>query len=162
VGQDNAGAIANIVRQVDEALAGAGQRPASQPPPAAAHTVAPTISILPVEGAPGDGRDVLARALGIALRGRGLRVADAIDVDGLIVDGDVLVEPAPNGQERVSLTWQVRWADGRELGVVSQSNTVPRGAAQAWEPVAPVVAANAADGIARLVRQGGSTPQRAD
>jgi hypothetical protein len=102
-----------------------------------------------------------------ALRGHGLRVADGIDAEGLIVFGDVLVEPVGDTQEKVSISWQVRWPDGRELGVVSQSNTVPRGAtASSWTPVAPVVASNAADGIARLVRQdlpatrAGGTPAR--
>lgn len=153
VAQDNPGALSNIVRQVNDALAGAGRRPlprASAPP----KSETPVVSVLPVEGAPGDGRDVLADALRRALRGHGLQVAPGLDPEGLIVFGDVLVEPVAGEQEKVSITWQVRWADGRELGVVSQSNTVPRGAtASSWAPVAPVVAANAADGIARLARQ---------
>ncbi|MFN4087520.1 MAG: hypothetical protein ACK4QW_00545 [Alphaproteobacteria bacterium] len=111
--------------------------------------------VLPVEGAPGDGRTVLAEALGQALRSRGLPVSDALDADGLIVFGDVLVEPLGDRREKVTITWQLRWADGRELGVVSQANTVPQGATGAsWRPVAPVIADNAADGIARLVREG--------
>ena len=153
VRQDNGGALSNIVRQVNEALAGAGRRPRQRR--TAASTDTPVISVLPVEGAPSDGRDVLADALRQALRARGLRLADSLDAEGLIVFGDVLVEPAGGAQEKVSITWQVRWADGRELGVVSQANTVPRGATAAtWSPVAGVVANNAADGIARLVRQG--------
>ncbi|MET4702153.1 hypothetical protein ABIE65_005205 [Constrictibacter sp. MBR-5] len=164
--QENPGALSNIVRQVNEALAGAGRRPLTRPA-AASRTAIPVVSVLPVEGAPSDGREVLADALRSALRGHGLRVADGIDAEGLIVFGDVLVEPVGDTQEKVSISWQVRWPDGRELGVVSQSNTVPRGAtASSWTPVAPVVASNAADGIARLVRQdlpatrAGGTPAR--
>ena len=164
--QENPGALSNIVRQVNDALAGAGRRPLSRPA-GASRTAIPVVSVLPVEGAPSDGREVLADALRGALRGHGLRVADGIDAAGLIVFGDVLVEPVGEVQEKVSISWQVRWPDGRELGVVSQSNTVPRGAtASSWMPVAPIVATNAADGIARLVRQdlpaptGGGTPTR--
>lgn len=157
VAAENAGSIANIVRRVSDALVGAGRRAHLDRRPAAtapAETL-PRLSILPVAGAPGDGEAVLADALGIALRNRGLQVAEGIDADGLIVFGDVLVEPAGPDQEKVSITWQVRWPDGRELGVVTQANTVPSGAtAETWRPVAPVIAANAAEGIARLVRRG--------
>lgn len=165
IGQDNPGALSNIVRQVNDALAGAGRRPLTRA--SATRSEIPVVSVLPVEGAPSDGRDVLADALRQALRGHGLRVAEGLDANGLIVFGDVLVEPVGNAQEKVSISWQVRWPDGRELGVVSQSNTVPRGAtASTWTPVAPIVATNAADGIARLVRQdlppqqAGGTPPR--
>src|SRR3546814_10959525 len=69
IAQDNSGAMANIVRHVNDVLVGTDRRAAPQPA-ADPSNVAPAVSILPVEGAPGDGREVLARALGVALRTR--------------------------------------------------------------------------------------------
>src|SRR3546814_6264070 len=126
IAQDNSGAMANIVRHVNDVLVGTDRRAAPQPA-ADPSTVAPAVSILPVEGAPGDGREVLARALSIALRNRGLRVAETLNADGLHVYGAVLVETVVGGTETVSINWQVRWVDGRGIGGVLNGNTVPCG-----------------------------------
>lgn len=157
VARENRSAIGDIVRQVAEGLevgtlaaARLDQAPEASPP----------VTVLPVDGAPGDGRDTLQRALALALRDRGVRVAAVdgkADPKAILIHGDVAVAPVPPNRERVDIAWTVRRADGGELGRVTQSNTIPAGLLRGrWGQIALAAADGAADGIAVLVKRFGS------
>ena len=152
IAEANARAIDNIVRRVGQSLEQSrvlARRPPAEPP---ASTV--TVSVLPVEGAPGDGRESLTQALQLMLRNAGLKVASQIDADGLLVYGDVAVAPVLPDKERVDLQWTVKWPDGREVGRVTQSNEIPVGLLRRrWGQIALAAAEGAAAGIVALVRQ---------
>src|SRR5690606_3013270 len=83
--------LANIVRRVSEGLE--IRRTARAPADAPVGRATPPITVLPVEGAPGDGREALARALTVMLRNYGLRVSDTVDADGMLFHGGAAVTP---------------------------------------------------------------------
>ena len=157
VARENRSAIASLVREIADGLEVSALAAAEPGPTPAA---SPPVIVLPVDGAPGDGRDTLQRALGLALRDRGVRVTtiDAkADPKAILVHGDVAVAPVPPNRERVDIAWTVRWADGRELGRVTQSNTIPAGLLRGrWGQIARAAAAGAADGVAALIERFGS------
>ena len=152
IAQDNARSLENIVRRVSQSLA--TSRVAARSAGREAPRPAIAVSVLPVEGAPGDGREALARALQLMLRNNGVKVAETVDADGLLVFGQATVTPVDLGRERVDLDWMVKWPDGREAGRVSQSNEIPAGLLRRrWGEIALAAADGAAVGIAALVRQ---------
>ena len=123
--------------------------------PVAVAASLPRVVVRPVDGAPGDGRLALRRAMERALTRRAVPVvADdaADDADGaLMVLGSVRVSEAERGQW-VEIRWAVIGPDGAELGVVSQSNTVPPGALDGpWGELAEAVADGGADGVRALL-----------
>lgn len=122
--------------------------------PVAAAPVLPRVVVRPVDGAPGDGRLALRRAMERALTRRAVPVvADGAEDadDALMVLGSVHVSDAGRDQW-VEVRWTVIGPDGAELGVVSQSNTVPPGALDGpWGELAEAVAAGGADGVRALL-----------
>ena len=154
VARENRGAIGEVVREVAAALE-VSSLAAAEPAP----EVSPPVAVLPVDGAPGDGRDTLQRALILALRERGMRVAaaDKADPKAILVHGDVAVAPVPPNRERVDIAWTVRRAGGDELGRVTQSNTIPAGLLRGrWGQIALAAADGAADGVTALIKRFGS------
>ena len=151
VADDNGRVLDSITRQVAESLE--TSRLAARHRSAAPIRASVPVTVLPVEGAPGDGREALRRGLQAMLRNLGVRVASDIDADGVLVYGDVTVTPSQAGREQVDMQWVVRWADGTEVGRVSQSNEIPAGLLRRnWGPIALAAAEGAAAGIAELVR----------
>lgn len=120
---------------------------------AAAHG-RPAIAVYPVSGAPGDGNDLLYRAMGLALaRGPVEVTADAVP-GGYVVQADVNVTRLKDGRDRVAVSWAVMDARGRELGTVDQENAVPGGSLDhRWGAVAAPIADAAVDGVIALIRQ---------
>ena len=123
--------------------------------PVAAVLALPRVVVRPVDGAPGDGRLALRRAMERALTRRAVPVvaADATEdaEDALMVLGSVHVSEAGRDQW-VEVRWTVMAPDGVELGVVSQSNTVPPGALDGpWGELAEAVADGGADGVRALL-----------
>ena len=111
------------------------------PPPAI-----PSVSLLPVTGAPGDGATALTVALRAILRGAGVRVPPQGEGD-LAVAGAVTVKPGENG-DLISLSWTVIDGDGKPLGAIDQANRIPSGSLDgAWGETAEAVAYGAAEGI---------------
>jgi hypothetical protein len=151
VAADIAGAVAPMLTRLLRNREVGGQNA----PPAQGPGIA-RLFILPVEGAPGDGRETLTRALKLSLRSRGLGVTDRLDDSDLLIFGDVLVSAAAPGQQRVEISWAVRWPDGNEVGRIDQANNMPAGQLDhAWGMVAGLVAEGAAAGIADLLRKPG-------
>ena len=116
-------------------------------PPSGSEPAGPLMALAPIDGAPGDGAQALSRALGAALRNRGIRVVPD-DSDALSVKGEISVRPLRPGVERVDLAWSVLAPDGEVLGTVTQSNEVPAGALEGrWGAMAEAAADGAADGV---------------
>ncbi len=112
------------------------------------------VYLAPVDGAPGDGRLSLAAAMRAALSARGVPLVDAIADDVYLVLGAVYLEPAGAGRERVEIHWTVIEPSGREIGVVSQEETVAQGAlAAAWGEHAEALAGGALPGLAALLAE---------
>ena len=111
----------------------------------------PRVVVRPGDGAPGDGRVALRRGLERALTRRAVPVVADGAEDALMVLGSVHVSEAGRGQW-VEVRWAVIGPDGAELGVVSQSNTVPPGALDGpWGELAEAVADGGADGVRALL-----------
>ena len=116
----------------------------------------PRLLISGVEGAPGDGRESLPRAITEILKRRDLAiVTDPEAKADLVLDADVVVANPKAGKQNVKIVWRVRRKDGAEIGTVGQENDVPAGLLDgAWGDVAYVVAVSAQDGIMQLVARG--------
>lgn len=118
----------------------------------------PKVTIAGVDGVAGAGPQAMARALEYHLKQAGLTVGDTLADDGAIVMGAIEIKPAAirggPPQDNLKVSWTVLRADGRELGVISQANDVPRSALQgAWGDLAFLIAEAATPGIIDLLEQ---------
>jgi len=118
----------------------------------------PKVTIAGIDGVAGAGPQAMARALEYHLKQAGLTVGDALADDGAIVMGAIEIKPVAvrGGQpfDNLKVSWTVLRPDGRELGVISQANDVPRGALQgAWGDLAFLIAEAATPGIIDLLEQ---------
>ncbi|MBL6598155.1 MAG: hypothetical protein ISP41_04630 [Alphaproteobacteria bacterium] len=112
----------------------------------------PSLAILPIESAPGDGATSLARAVDLALKAERMRIVDS-DAADLIVTPRIEVTPAPDRSEDVRLIWIVSTSDSVEIGRIDQENRIPQGQLDGrWGAVAVAIADGAAQGIADLAR----------
>ena len=95
-----------------------------------------------VAGAPGDGEQALAAALARRLSAKGVKQATALEADVYDVQGTVRVTSAPGGKQSVRIVWVVFGPNGDQLGVVSQTKEVRKGALdKRWGPAADAAAA---------------------
>lgn len=105
-----------------------------------------------VAGAPGDGEQALAAALGSRLEALGVKQATAFESDLYDVQGTVRVSAAPGGKETVTIIWVVLAPDGNQLGVTRQTKQVKKGSlSKKWGGAADAAAAAAASDIAQLL-----------
>ena len=105
-----------------------------------------------VAGAPGDGEQALAAALGRRLSALGVKQATAFESDVYDVQGTVRVSPAPGGKETVTIIWVVLAPDGNQLGVTRQIKEVKKGSlSKKWGGAADAAAAAAAANIVQLL-----------
>ena len=125
--------------------------------PVAAETTAPAdaegpFAYVTVAGAPGDGEEALAAALGRQLAARGLTPATAFQANVYEVQGTVRVAPGSKGKESVTIIWVVLGPDGTQLGVTRQTKDVRKGSLdKKWGSAANAAAAAAANDIAKLI-----------
>lgn len=103
-------------------------------------------------GLPGDGNQMLHRAVKGALERRGLLVVG--------IEGDVVVEPhlqfLPTGTEgaQLDVTWVMSLANGSKLGQVNQHGIVSAAALRGdWGRQAHDIAEGSADGIIQIVQE---------
>ncbi len=114
----------------------------------------PRISIAPVDGAPGDGRESLRNALIQVMFERG--VARDESNPEVTLRCDMTSVAVPGDQQKVQIVWRAIAPDGKELGTVKLDNTIPNGALDgAWGPTAFAIANAAAGDLVALL---GSTP----
>src|SRR5262249_4447998 len=113
------------------------------------------VVVLPVTGAPGDGRNALQLAMAAALTQAKLTVlpTQPSDAKALSVVGSVALDRPQNGQQHVAITWALM-DRGKQLGVVKQENAVPQGSLDGrWGEVANLVATAAAPGILAIIEK---------
>ena len=107
-----------------------------------------------VAGAPGDGEQTLAAALGKRLAARGVKQATAVEANVYDVQGTVRVTSAAKGKQSVRIVWVVFGPDGDQLGVVAQTKEVRKGSLdRKWGAAADAAAAAAAADILKLLPQ---------
>jgi hypothetical protein len=97
--------------------------------------------------------------LGNVLRRAGSEVVSKRDEVAFLVKGFVSVSPPYKGQNDVSVTWLVTTPGGKELGKVTQNNSVPAGYLdRTWGDVAYAVAEGARVGILDVLDNAMRTP----
>ena len=113
------------------------------------------VTVFPVTGAPGDGKQALTAAMTAALAQEKLTVVPGErGADALAVVGTVTFDRPQSGHQRVAITWALLEPDGKQLGVVTQENAVPQGSLDGrWGEVANAVAQAAAPGILALIEK---------
>ena len=125
--------------------------------PAVTNTL--TLVVQAVNGAPGDGRISLARAMRRALARYGLKTEKSLKNADYFVLGSVYIDENSDSSARqsIALEWAVLSPDGYRIGTINQNNTVPKGALDgAWGSVARAVAENGAEGIVAMLEQVGA------
>ncbi|MSO96773.1 MAG: hypothetical protein EXR11_00935 [Rhodospirillaceae bacterium] len=124
LGRDAADVINEIIEGKNKLVA---DTPAAAPPNAR-QASAPTplrVSVKPMEGAPGDGREALQIATLQSLLANNMKRDDANPE--VVLAGQVSTQPTANGQEFVTISWRAITKDGQELGEAKLTNTIPRG-----------------------------------
>jgi hypothetical protein len=95
------------------------------------------LAYISVAGAPGDGGQALAAALGKRLSAAGVKTASALDTSVYSVEAIVKVTAATGGRQAVRIDWTVFGPAGDTLGGVSQTKLVRKGSLdKKWGPAA--------------------------
>ena len=119
----------------------------------------PTIAVVAIEGAPGDGNEALKKAFTAVLKNAGLPVAPDPSNAAIQIFGKVDLTEFEDGREKLEIQWTLRKPDGSEIGTMTQANAVERGRATAqWGPLAYDVTFAMIDSIADILQ----TIERAD
>lgn len=138
----------------EQAVAGVAQWIVPNATPQEGEEEVLSIAVFEVAGAPGNGNNLLRRAMAFALKRAEVEVTDFPPPDGFVVQGDVTLEPQETGGDLVTVSWVVMDAQGRELGTIDQANTVPDGYLDTnWGPVASPIAKAAVPGVVTLIRR---------
>jgi len=146
--------------RIEALIRPATSSPAPLPAPAAAAAAAPPaaavptprVVLRPVEGAPGDGRISLTRAIRAILERNHVTVVDREGAGTLLALGTVRLQDR-GAMQLVQIEWRVVKADGTSVGTVSQQNQVPAGTLDgAWGPIANAAASGSAEGLIQLLQ----------
>lgn len=122
--------------------------------PAVAEHTKLVVSIGAIKGAPGDGNTALARAMMSALPLQGIRVEPDPIKSPWRAECTIVVEQKSPTEDRVSLTWRLLDAKGREAGTLTQENPVPKGRLnKPWREIAGFAAEAAAEGLLQILQQ---------
>ncbi len=110
----------------------------------------PTVSVKPVEGAPGDGREALRRAVMQSLTYNGVKSDDASP--DVTLTCEITIGAFDATLQKVEILWHALGRDGKELGTVRLDNTIPIGALDGlWGPTAFSVADAALNDLLTLL-----------
>ena len=112
------------------------------------------LAYITVAGAPGDGEQALAAALGRRLAAAGVKTASALDTNVYSVEGIVKATAVKGGRQAVRIDWTIFGprADGTTLGGVSQTKLVRKGSLdRKWGAAADAAARAAATAIVKLI-----------
>jgi hypothetical protein len=121
----------------------------------------PSLYLVGVDGAPGDGNVSLVRSLKLVVRRAGGRISDSLDTATHLVMGSVEVSDAQADTQLLVVSWAVAGLDGIELGKVSQRNRVPvKLIAGRWGGLAYAIASGAGEGIFDILEQSKIPPAR--
>jgi hypothetical protein len=110
------------------------------------------LAYIAVAGAPGDGEQALAAALGKRLSAAGVKTATSLAANVYSVEGIVKVTAVKAGRQSVRIDWTIFGPDGNTLGGLSQTRIVRKGSLdKKWGPTADAAARAAASEIAKLI-----------
>jgi hypothetical protein len=119
---------------------------------AAQFAMSADVEVRPVEGAPGDGRTTLTRAIRHFLRQAKVKVAETTGTAPTIVQGVVTMGAPRGGNQSISIRWKVLRADGSEVAHADQGNFVPHGSLNgAWADTAGLIAEAATPAITEIL-----------
>ncbi len=117
----------------------------------------PPVTVLDVDGAPGDGGPLLAEAMRDALSRARVPVVDDISDRSYLLLGDVFVADDTSGFPPVSITWTLMRPDGEAVGVVSYTNRLAGTAMDPhWGPLARTAVARGAQDLVSMLQQAGA------
>lgn len=123
---------------------------AAAPAPAQPMPTFPSITVKPVEGAPGDGQESLRLAVLQALNINGVR-RDDVNPD-VTLTCRIVITPFDSSRQKVEISWRATTRDGKDLGNVNLDNTIPVGALDgAWGPTAFAIADAALNDLLTLL-----------
>ncbi len=129
-------------------------------PAAARHDDRVRVAVEKITGAPGDGATSLAAAVAAVLQRQDLAIVKSGDKADLYVAGKITLTPVKPDKQHIKIVWQVRRADGVQIGTVGQENDIPRGLLDGpWGDVAYSIAIAASDGLMQLVARGAPQPK---
>jgi hypothetical protein len=95
-------------------------------PPAMVARDPPTLGVVGVEGAPGNGNTALRVAFDAVLRNAGLPLVADPGSAAVQIFGTVRVTPLGDTRATVAIEWVLRDAKGGEIAVLNQSNAISR------------------------------------
>ncbi len=108
--------------------------------------------VVPVTGAPGDGKTSLTKAIKKTLYGKGVRLTSKRTASVYQVRGIVQMGAIKGGKQPIRIDWRVYDPKGKRLGTVTQKNEIPKGSLNGkWGAIADAAAGAAADGITKLL-----------
>lgn len=109
-----------------------------------------SLTLMPLEGAIGDGKKSLGLAIKLALRERNINTS-AKQTNPLTLFPKLSVQPKGDTLQSVTLVWVLRTKSGDEVGRITQENDIKTGELdENWGPIATEIAKGAATGIAEL------------
>ena len=122
-------------------------------PPVAAAKALRTVFIEWKGLAPGDGATALPSAMGHALKGHKLTVADAPAPGGYRLVGQAFASPEKMGAQAIAVEWTLTRADGSTIAMVGERFNLRRGDMnQGWGQAAERAAQGSAGTVAELLR----------
>ena len=111
--------------------------------------------VVPVSGAPGDGKISLTKAIKDRLYSKGIRLTSQRTESVYQVRGVVQLSDAGADKQKIRIDWRVYDPNGKRLGTVTQKNEIPRGSLNgSWGGIADAAAGAAANGITKLLPKG--------
>ncbi|WP_026988144.1 hypothetical protein [Fodinicurvata fenggangensis] len=115
------------------------------------------VIVLPIEEAPGDGRESLEIAMMQVLRDAGVPVRRVPEIQDFLLEVDVELGAPREGMQRIQIVWTLLSArDFSEIGTLTQDNQIPAGSLDGeWGETAYAISRAAADGLVELLREAG-------
>ncbi|MFD1379877.1 hypothetical protein [Fodinicurvata halophila] len=110
--------------------------------------------VLPIEEAPGDGRESLEIAMMQVLRDAGVPVRRVPEKQDFLLDVDIDLGTPQDGSQRIRILWTLLSArDFSEIGTLTQENRIPAGSLDGeWGDTAYLISRAAAEGLIELFR----------
>jgi hypothetical protein len=113
----------------------------------------PTLGVVGVEGAPGNGNTALRVAFEAVLRNAGLRLLADPGTAAVQIFGTVRVTPLGDSRATVAIAWVLRDAKGDEIAVLNQSNAIARDRIDGpWGSLAYDVTGAMVDSVVQMMR----------
>lgn len=125
----------------------------TRPEAAAAPVLRPRLFVAPVEGAPGDGNDALARAMRLSLSANGIELVEKHGSDAFQLRGKATVTKADSRSERLHVEWTLLDAKGGEMAAMDQEGLVPAGLLhKPWGSLAGEIVASTAIELSGILK----------